>query len=1832
MLALGAGSLLADEGNLLQNPSFADDGLGGALNWRTESRMEVVRGAGPDGADVMRFPLKGKTASVYQGGIALAVGEPHRFGCWVRTKGVGGCGARIVFFNSAWRLDENLYLPDDTKGEWKKLEWSGKIMPNGPYSFGLYIAKPAADGCVELASPYLLAESDAARTAAKRAPAARPFRARIVPINPKLTRMDAAAAKMEFFFPGVLEKPADAYELRAKIDGEGAVVTQGADGEGTVVTLGADMRATVDFGKVPAGRHRMSVALVDRATGKTVAADTYPVRTVDRTNLPEGRRLNNFVRELLSVPLKDGAVDFVNPREGWVYVGFENAPVSAQGFLDGGDSPVVKDRPGEPTDTMRWLSPGRHTLTVKDAGDGGRLLVRTVKPLMISPTCERPPFTEFATHDIGSDWWRRYLYHTFNSYRFFGWTDRPNIRYPGSYEMHRDVAEYGFEVGGEARIPETSGKWETPEILEKTLTDYETWKSGFGLLVDESSPYAPRQNMFSMAETCWKRLEDPRPISIFWNSCLYALCQDPRGQASMLAALANSGNGCGMIVPEVYLISYPTEKEKRWQEQHYADLLASVRDQVPAAAEAMMFCFGGYNTSGGWNGYSAPDTDMKVVIDDFIRKLAVDPAFADLGGLAFYAMGCYQELFRWYMDAIRHYAVLGNTESLSERHGFVFKPGHITDNDFGRGFEGWKVEPAETNSIVPYVRKDYGRFVQARKMVPSGFGDTALLLTRSEKGPNKVSQTMRGLKPGRRYYVSCCTMDLDDLEKPGPGGEDVTFGVRIGAGGVEDPLLRITHKNPHDRRANGNSRWGNRPVAICATHSTVFRAEREEVELTLSDWASDTYREGRVGQRRILNYVIVRPYYEETPLPAKGEAPRFNHPRVFGVRPGSPDIFRLPVSGTRPMTFAAEGLPDGVTLDAATGVLSGATRQAGTNAVRFTVSNAFGTCRQDFRLVVGPEFQLTPPMGFNTFGGLGCGDRLTDASVRAGVRALLAKLADHGYSYCNVDDGWQGERGGPLNALQPNGKFGDMKALGDYIHSFGLKFGLYSTPYVTSYAGFPGSSSLYPDRNTEFGKVPKDVGPYLFDEQDAKQAVAWGCDYYKYDWKMRIPEWGTNVVKKYRSVDLAERMGGFFRAADRDVCFENSHHVDFGLMERLTAAGSLTRVDGDLMDVWSKAQLPNRPWLGVRDLWLVQRDAKWRTMNRPGHWNMPCPLRLGLMGGWEAADYPLHPTRLTREEQIAHFSLWCLWASPIIVGAPIDKLDDFTLRILTNDEMIAINQDPLGLQAEERRVDWGEVLVKRLENGDVAVGLFNPSDEVHDKQVKFDFKLAGFDGPVKVRDLWRHCDLGVHEGEIMCSVPRHGCHVFRLSPVKARGKLIFHFDFNSLRRTKEAVIETLEHVAAAGYNAVLWEIENTVRFDGCPEIAAPDAFTKTEFAEILAAAKRLGLEPIPLMQTFGHGEYVLRHAKYHALREVPGRYDCYCPSKPETRAFLKRLLHEYLEIFGPDVKRFHLGGDEAWFYRSCPTCKARDSMDLYVEHLEEVAAELREKGIRPGCWHDMVLKFSRESGAKLERFRDYTVWFWDYAYPKSWHPWGQADAPLRQMRDAGCETIICGSSQSWKDDPFLVRYGEHRFNLTACADLARRERLSGLCVTSWTIHQGLKRLQYPLFDYAARRYLAPGESSETDWAEAVSTNFGTVPTDALDAISAWQVRYGLADGRGWNGYKDGTVPPPTALPIRFKDGQVSREKLADELAVFTEGLRAPQERLARLPDETLTPLGRLLVDAARLKVKFHEVGLRALRGEKGEDVPWRETTAFYTNEYTSVSADLATKIIYPYAK
>ncbi len=487
--------------------------------------------------------------------------------------------------------------------------------------------------------------------------------------------------------------------------------------------------------------------------------------------------------------------------------------------------------------------------------------------------------------------------------------------------------------------------------------------------------------------------------------------------------------------------------------------------------------------------------------------------------------------------------------------------------------------------------------------------------------------------------------------------------------------------------------------------------------------------------------------YSLTPPAAR--APRFNGAKVFGVRPGSPIHYTLAVAGQRPVALSADGLPEGARFDAQRGLITGAVVKRGTYAVTLRAENAEGTAARVLKLVVGDTFALTPPMGCNTWGGLG--PFVSEKGVRASAEAMVKKgLIDHGYCYVNIDDGWQGARRGSHHAIQPNEKFGDMKRLCDDLHAMGLKVGNYSTPWRTSYSGFIGGSSDSADGAWVQAKPASKEwkhGAYRFEANDARQAAEWGIDYFKYDWGIDRAE-------------LAQAMGDALRAQPRDIVLELSNSAPLGQAEAFTAIGTMTRTAGDLVDVWDKTQLDagKQKWaLGIRDLWLEHR--KWAAHNRPGHWNMPCPLRVGLLGGWD--NKPLRPSRLTVDEQFSHISLWCLWGAPLIIGAPLETLDAFTLSLLTNDEVLDVDQDPLGVQAREVAVAGGEALVKRLEDGSVAIGLFNPGEK--QSTVSVMWPAAGVTGQQRVRDLWRQRELGVFDGAFSAEVPRHGVVLVRLS-------------------------------------------------------------------------------------------------------------------------------------------------------------------------------------------------------------------------------------------------------------------------------------------------------------------------------------------------------------------------------------------------------------------------------------------------------------------------------------
>jgi len=482
-----------------------------------------------------------------------------------------------------------------------------------------------------------------------------------------------------------------------------------------------------------------------------------------------------------------------------------------------------------------------------------------------------------------------------------------------------------------------------------------------------------------------------------------------------------------------------------------------------------------------------------------------------------------------------------------------------------------------------------------------------------------------------------------------------------------------------------------------------------------------------------------------TPKPPA--TPRINGPSVFGVRPGSPLLYRIPATGDRPMEFSVDGLPAGLEVDSRTGQITGSLDKPGEHIVTLRAKNALGESLRKFRIVVGEQIALTPPMGWNSWN---CwGSKVDAEKVLQSARAMASSgLINHGWTYINIDDAWQGKRGGPFNAIQGNEKFPDMKWLCDQIHGLGLKVGIYSTPWTTSYANYIGGSAENPDGTWAPPTIPKKgnvskkilpwaIGKYSFAKNDAKQWAVWGIDYLKYDWNPNeLPE--------------TKEMYDALRASGRDVVMSLSNSTPFQNIGDLCKLANCWRITGDIRDNWKSMSSKG-----------FGQD-KWLPYQSPGHWNDPDMLVVGYVG-WGKP----HPTGLTPDEQYTHISIWCLVSAPLLLGCDMEKLDEFTLNLLTNDEVLAVNQDSLGKQATCVSTE-GELRVyaKDLEDGSKVVGLFNLGDKEATVTAKWsDLKLSG---KLNVRDLWRQKDLGQFDGQFQAVVSPHGAELVKTGHRAAR--------------------------------------------------------------------------------------------------------------------------------------------------------------------------------------------------------------------------------------------------------------------------------------------------------------------------------------------------------------------------------------------------------------------------------------------------------------------------------
>jgi alpha-galactosidase len=362
---------------------------------------------------------------------------------------------------------------------------------------------------------------------------------------------------------------------------------------------------------------------------------------------------------------------------------------------------------------------------------------------------------------------------------------------------------------------------------------------------------------------------------------------------------------------------------------------------------------------------------------------------------------------------------------------------------------------------------------------------------------------------------------------------------------------------------------------------------------------------------------------------------------------------------------------------------------------------------------------LTPPMGWNSWNKFACD--VSETLIKSVADAMATNgMRDAGYQYVIIDDCWQVGRDADGNIIADPQRFpSGIKSLADYIHSKGLKFGIYSCAGTNTCAGRPGG---------------------LFHEvQDAKSYAAWGVDYLKYDWCNHADETSEHAYPRMR-----------------DALLQSGRPIVFSICEWgqgrpwLWGAqvGNLWRTTSDIQNCWDC----RRDWGGMGFTHIIDLQVGLESFAGPGHWNDPDMLEVGN-------------GVLTSIESKAHFSLWCILAAPLIAGNDVVNMDPETKKILTNKELIAVDQDPLGKEGTRvSKQGDAEVWARQLADGNRAVVLFNRGETA--TEITVTWEELGYPGRLRaqVRDLWAAKKLGKFKGQFTATVEPHGVVAVKVMP------------------------------------------------------------------------------------------------------------------------------------------------------------------------------------------------------------------------------------------------------------------------------------------------------------------------------------------------------------------------------------------------------------------------------------------------------------------------------------
>ena len=790
--------------------------------------------------------------------IRLVPGGKYRLSIKVRSHGLKNMRhlQYLIYGFDGWHKSWCMDLPKDTGGKWQEVSKDVTLLAEGSgnCTLCLYADRPFADGAfLDLAHPRLEALDEKAIAGSERKlqlPA--PLVPRITPVDPILSEVRADAAKFTFLFPGDVANADEKFVLRARLQGRTAT---GA--------FDADRRASVDFGAITPGRHGIALAVVGEKSGRVVASNDYTIVTlVTAENATPLKRLNNFVSEIWTKPLRNGAYEFTIEKAGWVYVKLDRPYPTVTASIDG--VPAIRYRHREPSETQRYLSAGKHRISVRGAqgeqekGTSGEAAKGTISVRLVK-TISMSGYKHIINPNGDYSRWGYSLayYHLFNLF------STPNtvqvndsvMSSPRAAPVKFEFEDRGFKVIASGGPSSAHVSRDAVGTLVAAVAKNGAFVKNVPMAIDENAIAAPPLMKYNYSEAAWILGRTNEEIHVWFADGSTVLFNRPIFDTMEVSAIINSGAARGQMFTEAY---YRTPKDEAGQtalEDWIRLQMETLRRCVPAAPSRYIYALSGWEFPGCYITAARPDVDLKAFYARILRMLATDPTFRDVGGVGMTTPICNEDLFRFSFDLIRHYCLDGATDDYGELLGMKLFPNHLQNGDFDHGFDSWTAEPAAEGSLAVVDKPGFSARYEkrVRSAESKDAGARYAQMTVSAKRPNRLCQTLKGLNPGGLYQIYFVSMDAADFAKPGVSKLlKAVIGCRVtGAEEIRD----LDHVVKMRVKGKGKGRPG------VFVHRRVFRATAETAELELSDWGEDGRPAGEVGSRHAFHFVGCDPFF-----------------------------------------------------------------------------------------------------------------------------------------------------------------------------------------------------------------------------------------------------------------------------------------------------------------------------------------------------------------------------------------------------------------------------------------------------------------------------------------------------------------------------------------------------------------------------------------------------------------------------------------------------------------------------------------------------------------------------------------------------------------------------------------------------------------------------------------------------------------------------------------------------------------------------------------------------------------------------------------------------------